>query len=67
MLEINTGDQRYVVAYTLKPAADCVNQLPISVPIDHQPDILNTPRGKMWFRNINLLKLIKLIAFYLVE
>nr|CAH7737718.1 unnamed protein product [Callosobruchus chinensis] len=23
MLEINTGDNRYVVAYTLKPAADC--------------------------------------------
>ncbi|KAK5647891.1 hypothetical protein RI129_002783 [Pyrocoelia pectoralis] len=45
MLEINTGDQRYVVAYTLKPASDCVNQPPISVPIDHQPDILNTPRG----------------------
>lgn len=46
MLEINTGDQRYVVAYTLKPATDCVNQSPISAPIDHQPDILNTPRGK---------------------
>ncbi|KAF2902385.1 hypothetical protein ILUMI_03801 [Ignelater luminosus] len=45
MLEINTGDQRYVVAYTLKPAADCVNQSPVSAPIDHQPDILNTPRG----------------------
>ncbi|VEN51524.1 unnamed protein product [Callosobruchus maculatus] len=25
MLEINTGDNRYVVAYTLKPAADCAD------------------------------------------
>ncbi|KAJ8925413.1 hypothetical protein NQ315_009245, partial [Exocentrus adspersus] len=52
MLEINTGDNRYVVAYTLKPASDCAPTLPppptlISSPPDprRQPDILNTPRG----------------------
>ncbi|KAJ8969834.1 hypothetical protein NQ317_001006 [Molorchus minor] len=53
MLEINTGDNRYVVAYTLKPAADCALTLPptpslISSDADprRQPDILNTPRGE---------------------
>lgn len=46
MLEINTGDHRYVVAYTLKPVADCVNQTPVATTVEHQPDILNTPRGK---------------------
>ncbi|CAH0552052.1 unnamed protein product [Brassicogethes aeneus] len=52
MLEINTGDNRYVVAYTLKPAADCqAPNLPtppsLSSPPDprRQPDILNAPRG----------------------
>lgn len=49
MLEINTGDHRYVVAYTLKPVAECGN-MPGQAPIpmagtEHQPDILNTPRG----------------------
>ncbi|XP_072379840.1 protein turtle homolog A-like [Diabrotica undecimpunctata] len=50
MLEINTGDNRYVVAYTLKPASDCapspIQQTTMS-PSDpyRQPDILNTPRG----------------------
>ncbi|CAG9764806.1 unnamed protein product [Ceutorhynchus assimilis] len=50
MLEINTGDNRYVVAYTLKPAADCSPSYPshdnptgIS-DSKRQPDILNTPR-----------------------
>ncbi|XP_057664801.1 hemicentin-1-like isoform X2 [Diorhabda carinulata] len=41
MLEINTGDNRYVVAYTLKPVSDC-GASPDAV---RQPDILNTPRG----------------------
>ncbi|KAG5873698.1 hypothetical protein JTB14_000873 [Gonioctena quinquepunctata] len=50
MLEINTGDNRYVVAYTLKPASDCAPlpspQATISPPDPRrQPDILNTPRG----------------------
>ncbi|XP_019871774.2 hemicentin-1 isoform X2 [Aethina tumida] len=52
MLEINTGDNRYVVAYTLKPAEDCqAPTLPpppsMISPSDprRQPDILNTPRG----------------------
>ncbi|XP_065167834.1 hemicentin-1-like isoform X2 [Atheta coriaria] len=44
MLEINTGDHRYVVAYTLKPVADCMGQAQITS-VDHQPDILNTPRS----------------------
>lgn len=45
MLEINTGEHRYVVAYTLKPVSECgVSGTP---PTDHQPDILNTPRGKL--------------------
>nr|CAD7395525.1 unnamed protein product [Timema poppensis] len=35
MLEINHGDQRYVVSYTLKSATECG---------DHQPDILNPSR-----------------------
>lgn len=53
MLEINTGDNRYVVAYTLKPASDCTP--PTSTPtaviippppdVRRQPDILNTPRN----------------------
>ncbi|KAH0816848.1 hypothetical protein GEV33_005943 [Tenebrio molitor] len=45
MLEINTGDNRYVVAYTLKPAADCTTQPTANSSVDRQPDILNTPRG----------------------
>ncbi|XP_018321411.1 hemicentin-1 isoform X2 [Agrilus planipennis] len=50
MLEINTGDQRYVVAYTLKPTTNSINQdQPITNSIvigpEHQPDILNAPRG----------------------
>ncbi|GLV36527.1 hypothetical protein CBL_07976 [Carabus blaptoides fortunei] len=50
MLEINTGDHRYVVAYTLKSVSDCGNmasQSPIALggTSDHQPDILNTPRS----------------------
>ncbi|XP_008195943.1 hemicentin-2 isoform X1 [Tribolium castaneum] len=45
MLEINTGDNRYVVAYTLKPAADCGTQPSANSSVDRQPDILNTPRG----------------------
>ncbi|KAE8750792.1 hypothetical protein FOCC_FOCC002502 [Frankliniella occidentalis] len=36
-LEINDGDQRYVVSYTLKSQSDGKQQL--------RPDILNTPRG----------------------
>lgn len=41
LLEINDGDRRYVVSYTLKSPADCR-------PEHHekQPDILNAPRGK---------------------
>lgn len=46
MLEINTGDHRYVVAYTLKPVGDCVGQQPVNSTVEHQPDILNTPRGR---------------------
>jgi hypothetical protein len=46
MLEINTGDNRYVVAYTLKPAADCTTQPTANSSVDRQPDILNTPRGE---------------------
>ncbi|KAJ3648204.1 hypothetical protein Zmor_020024 [Zophobas morio] len=49
MLEINTGDNRYVVAYTLKPAADCgttpQSHVVANSSVDRQPDILNTPRG----------------------
>ncbi|XP_066149395.1 protein turtle homolog A-like [Euwallacea fornicatus] len=49
MLEINTGDNRYVVAYTLKPAADCspsyVDNAHDVNSLRRQPDILNTPRG----------------------
>lgn len=40
MLEINTGEHRYVVAYTLKSASECGPEG------ERQPDILNTPRGK---------------------
>lgn len=47
MLEINTGDHRYVVAYQLKPVADCINQSAVAAGSEHQPDILNTPRGKL--------------------
>lgn len=41
LLEINDGDRRYVVSYTLKSPADCR-------PEHHekQPDILSAPRGK---------------------
>ncbi|XP_076268336.1 protein turtle homolog A-like isoform X1 [Rhynchophorus ferrugineus] len=52
MLEINTGDNRYVVAYTLKPAADCSpsyqsqDNLTGASDSKRQPDILNTPRGE---------------------
>lgn len=48
MLEINTGDNRYVVAYTLKPAADCgtTQSTVTNSSVDRQPDILNTPRGE---------------------
>ncbi|RZC33436.1 hemicentin-2 [Asbolus verrucosus] len=54
MLEINTGDNRYVVAYTLKPAADCGTQPSLTAAnssVDRQPDILNTPRGecRIWY------------------
>lgn len=53
MLEINTGDNRYVVAYTLKPASDCTppasSPSAVIVPpppdVRRQPDILNTPRN----------------------
>lgn len=45
MLEINTGDNRYVVAYTLKPVSDCVGHTTVNASVDRQPDILNTPRG----------------------
>uniref|UniRef100_A0AAR5PEF8 Ig-like domain-containing protein n=1 Tax=Dendroctonus ponderosae TaxID=77166 RepID=A0AAR5PEF8_DENPD len=49
MLEINTGDNRYVVAYTVKPAADCSPAYPshdnLANDSRRQPDILNTPRG----------------------
>lgn len=40
LLEINDGERRYVVSYTLKTPADCI--------ADHherQPDILSAPRG----------------------
>ncbi|XP_077301047.1 B-cell receptor CD22-like [Arctopsyche grandis] len=40
LLEINTGEQRYVVAYTLKPTSDR----------DRQPDILN-PRSELEISN----------------
>ncbi|KAL1501112.1 hypothetical protein ABEB36_006499 [Hypothenemus hampei] len=43
MLEINTGDNRYVVAYTLKPAENCAYP---QEETPRQPDILNTPRGE---------------------
>lgn len=50
MLEINTGDNRYVVAYTLKPAIDCTAEggspITVNLTLDKQPDILNTPRGE---------------------
>lgn len=46
MLEINTGDNRYVVAYTLKPAADCSPQFEAGDNSRRQPDILNAPRGE---------------------
>lgn len=60
MLEINTGDNRYVVAYTLKPVADCVGQAPLNTSADRQPDILNTPRGKLFqlFLDVNKKKSI---------
>jgi hypothetical protein len=54
LLEINHGEHRYVVSYTLKSAADCGQQQQQSQPqqqqqqqpSERQPDILNTPRGK---------------------
>lgn len=46
LLEINHGEHRYVVSYTLKSAAECGQQLQQQQPSERQPDILNTPRGK---------------------
>jgi hypothetical protein len=49
LLEINHGEHRYVVSYTLKSAADCGQQQQQpqqQQPSERQPDILNTPRGK---------------------
>jgi hypothetical protein len=52
LLEINHGEHRYVVSYTLKSAADCgqqqqqSQQQPQQQASERQPDILNTPRGK---------------------
>ena len=53
LLEINHGEHRYVVSYTLKSAADCSQQQQQQQsqqhqqqPSERQPDILNTPRGK---------------------
>ena len=56
LLEINHGEHRYVVSYTLKSAADCGQQQQQQSqqqqqpqppqPSERQPDILNTPRGK---------------------
>jgi len=50
LLEINHGEHRYVVSYTLKSAADCSQQQQQQSqqqqPTERQPDILNTPRGK---------------------
>lgn len=43
LLEINHGEHRYVVSYTLKSAADCGQQQ--QQPSERQPDILNTPRA----------------------
>ncbi|KAK9878566.1 hypothetical protein WA026_022636 [Henosepilachna vigintioctopunctata] len=51
MLEINTGDNRYVVAYTVKQNPDCQMGAQLTVCTTtsghndvRQPDILNTPR-----------------------
>ncbi|KAL3285807.1 hypothetical protein HHI36_000329 [Cryptolaemus montrouzieri] len=50
MLEINTGDNRYVVAYTVKQNPDCQMGAQLTVCTSsgtndiRQPDILNTPR-----------------------
>ncbi|KDR21494.1 hypothetical protein L798_04054 [Zootermopsis nevadensis] len=41
LLEINHGEHRYVVSYTLKSAAECGQQQTS----ERQPDILNTPRA----------------------
>jgi hypothetical protein len=49
LLEINHGEHRYVVSYTLKSAADCGQQ---QQPSERQPDILDTPRGK-WRAEVN--------------
>jgi hypothetical protein len=46
LLEINHGEHRYVVSYTLKSAAECGQQLQQQQTSERQPDILNTPRGK---------------------
>lgn len=45
LLEINTGDSRYVLAYTLKPASDCTPATQFTT-MSSSPDILNTPRGE---------------------
>ncbi|PSN34300.1 hypothetical protein C0J52_25670 [Blattella germanica] len=45
LLEINTGEHRYVVSFTLKSASDCGQQQQQPPPPERQPDILNTPRG----------------------
>lgn len=58
MLEINTGDHRYVVAYQVKPVADCMNQAPVSSASELQPDILNTPRGKWNFNQSQSRRLL---------
>ncbi|CAH1161326.1 unnamed protein product [Phyllotreta striolata] len=44
LLEINTGDSRYVLAYTLKPASDCTPATQFTT-MSSSPDILNTPRS----------------------
>ena len=49
LLEINTGEHRYVVSFTLKSAADCGQQPQQLPPSERQPDILNTPRGMKTF------------------
>jgi hypothetical protein len=49
LLEINHGEHRYVVSYTLKSAADCGQQQQQpqhQQTTEKQPDILNTPRGE---------------------
>lgn len=66
LLEINHGEHRYVVSYTLKSAADCGQEQ--QQPSERQPDILNTPRGK-WRTQVNQQKrgnvLLRAISNYL--